>query len=217
MKKIIIFTGLSVRFDDAKEILDSTEEIEVIYKNPVKRGDVWAAISENPDIIGIIDGVFHQSPSVGHKEILEAIKRDIKVIGASSMGALRASELDVLGMIGIGYVYRQYAEGIITSDDDVAVVFDSESLEAYSEPLVNMDYVFKKAVKSGIITEDDRLNLYKIAKSIFYPKRNYSSVLAESSLNKDKKEELDQFISKSVNIKEEDGKELLRYIKKMIE
>ena len=142
MTKIIIFTGLSVSFDEAKEVLDSTEDVEVIYRNPVRRGDVFSAIGENPDIIGIIDGVFHQSPSVGHKEILQAIKRDIKVVGSSSMGALRASELDSLGMVGIGYVYKQYAEGIITADDDVAVAFDSETLEAISDPLVNMDYVF---------------------------------------------------------------------------
>ena len=71
--KIIIYTGLSVTFDDAKEILDSTDDIEVIYKRPIQRGDISLAIKENPDIIGIIDGVFHQVPAVAHKEILEAI------------------------------------------------------------------------------------------------------------------------------------------------
>ena len=85
------------------------------------------ALKENPDIIGIIDGVFHQSSAVGHKEILNAIKKGIKVYGASSMGALRASELDVLGMTGIGYVYNQYASGEVDSDDDVAVMLDSDT------------------------------------------------------------------------------------------
>ena len=48
--------------------------------------------------------------------------KDIEVFGASSMGALRASELDTLGMTGIGYCYEQYATGTIDSDDEVAVM-----------------------------------------------------------------------------------------------
>ena len=146
MVKIIIYTGLSLSFDEAKEILDSHDDVEVIYKRPIKRGDLGHDIKENPDIIGIIDGVFHQNSSVGHKEILNVINKGITVVGASSMGALRASELDTLGMTGIGYVYEQYATGKVASDDDVAVMLDSETLEALSEPLINMEYVFENAV-----------------------------------------------------------------------
>ena len=82
MTKIIIYTGLSISFDEAKEILDSYENVEVIYKRPIKRGDILEAIKEKPDIIGIIDGVFHQSPSVAHKEILKAIDCGI-IVGSS--------------------------------------------------------------------------------------------------------------------------------------
>ena len=129
-------------FDEAREILDSNENREVIYKRPIKRGDLGHDLNENPTIIGIIDGVFHQNSAVGHREILSALNKGIKVFGSSSMGALRASELDTLGMTGIGYVYNEYASGNVTSDDDVAVMLDSESLEPLSEPLINMNYVF---------------------------------------------------------------------------
>ena len=156
MIKVIIYAGLSIPFDEAKEILDSTDDVEVVYKRPIKRGDLGATLKENPDIIGIIDGVFHQNSAVGHKEILNVMKKGIEVYGASSMGALRASELDTLGMTGIGYVYKQYAEGIVDSDDDVAVMLDSESLEALSEPLINMKYVFENAVSENIITEEEK-------------------------------------------------------------
>jgi hypothetical protein len=44
------------------------------------------------------------------------------IVGASSMGALRAAELDSMGMVGIGTVYQYYRDGIIESDDDVAIV-----------------------------------------------------------------------------------------------
>ena len=213
MVKIIIYTGLSLPFDEAKKILDSADSIEVIYKRPIKRGDLSIALKENPDIIGIIDGVFHQNSAVGHKEILNVIKNGVKVYGASSMGALRASELDTLGMTGIGYVYNQYASGEVDSDDDVAVMLDSETLEALSEPLINMKYVFTNAVKENIITNDEKDELLSIAKKTFYPKRNYAQTLAQSSLDNDTKGILINFIRESVDIKKEDAKELLKTIK----
>ena len=216
MVKVIIYTGLSLSFDEAKEILDSHDDVEVIYERPIKRGDLGHALKENPDIIGIIDGVFHQNSSVGHKEILNVINNGITVVGSSSMGAIRASELDSLGMIGIGYVYNQYATGKVASDDDVAVMLDSESLEALSEPLINMDYVFTNAVSENIITPDQKDELIRIAKSTFYPKRNYSQTLNESNLDDETKGELINFIRTSVDIKKEDAKELVKYIKNMI-
>ncbi|MDO5848943.1 MAG: TfuA-related McrA-glycine thioamidation protein [Methanobrevibacter sp.] len=211
--KAIIYTGLSVSFDEAKEILDEN----VIYKPPIKRGDIGDALKENPDIIGIIDGVFHQSPAVAHKEILNAIDAGVKVIGSSSMGALRASELDVLGMVGIGYVYEQYRDGEITSDDDVAVMLDQETLEPLSVPLVNMKYVFTKAQEENVIIANEKEELLQIAKEIFYPKRIYSAVLNESSLNDDKKNKLIDFIAISKDIKKEDGKKLIKYVKELME
>ncbi|MCI6930805.1 MAG: TfuA-like protein, partial [Methanobrevibacter boviskoreani] len=115
-KRIIVFTGLSLSFDDASQILDAD------YRPPVKRGDIFKILKEEekPDIIGIIDGQFHSAPAVAHKEIMEALNEGITVVGGSSMGALRASELDSLGMIGVGFVYNEYKNGNIKSDDDVA-------------------------------------------------------------------------------------------------
>ena len=217
MVKIIVYTGLSLPFDEAKEILDSAEDVEVIYKRPIQRGDLGQALKEHPDIIAIIDGVFHQSSAVGHKEILNVMKKGIKVYGASSMGALRASELDTLGMVGAGHVYTQYATGEVDSDDDVAVMLDSETLEALSIPLINMKYVFTNAADENIITEDERDELLKIAKKTFYPKRNYSQTLRESDLDDDKKSELIDFIRTSPDIKKEDAKDLLKLIKREID
>ena len=212
MIKIIVYTGLSLPFSEAKEILDSHEDIEVIYKRPIKRGELSLALKENPDIIAIIDGVFHQNSAVGHKEILNVFKRGIKVYGASSMGALRASELDSLGMVGIGYVYEQYASGKVDSDDDVAVMLDCETLEALSEPLINMNYVFENAADKNIITTEEKAELREIAKKTYYPHRNYSQTLAQSSLSPDKKDKLIDFIRTSPDIKKEDAKELLHFI-----
>ncbi len=212
MVRIIIYAGLSIPFSEAKEILDSTQNVEVIYKRPIKRGDLSQALKENPDIIGIIDGVFHQNSAVGHKEILSVLKKGIKVFGASSMGALRASELDTLGMTGIGYVYNQYTSGEVDSDDDVAVMLDSETLEPLSEPLINMKYVFENAADENVLTLDEKEELLAIAKKTYYPKRTYAKTLSDSNLDSDKKGELINFIRESKDIKKEDAKELLYHI-----
>ena len=216
MVKIIVYAGLSIPFDEAKEILNSTDDIKVIYKRPIQRGDLSQALKENPDIIGIIDGVFHQNSAVGHKEILNVLNRNIKVLGASSMGALRASELDTLGMVGIGYVYNQYASSEVDSDDDVAVMLDSETLEPLSEPLINMKYVFEKAVEENILTPHEKEELLTITKKTYYPKRSYAKTLSDSNLDSDKKGELIDFIRESKDIKKEDAKELLKHIKKCV-
>ena len=217
MVKILIYTGLSLPFSEAKEILDSHDDIEVVYKRPIKRGDLSHDIKENPDIIAIIDGVFHQNSAVGHREILSVMKKGVKVYGSSSMGALRASELDVLGMEGIGYCYNEYASGNVTSDDDVAVMLDSETLEALSVPLISMNYVFTNAVAENIITKEEKDELIKMTKESYYPKRNYAQTLSQSSLDADKKGKLIDFIRTSKDIKKEDAKELLNHIKSVIE
>ena len=212
MVKIIIYSGLSIPFDEARCILDSNEQREVIYRKPIQRGDLKKDLKYNPDVIGIIDGVFHQNSAVGHREILEAINQGVEVYGASSMGALRACELDSLGMKGIGYCYQQYATGEVESDDDVAVMLNGDTLQALSVPLINMKYIFENATRLDVLTDTQKDELLKIAKSIYYPQRNYSTVLNKSSLTDSEKDILIDFINQSIDIKKEDAKKLLKHI-----
>ncbi len=211
-KNIIIFTGPSLHPDEASLILNAE------YRPPIKRGDIITALNNNPDIIGIIDGVFHQQPAVSHREILEAIKKGVTVVGGASMGALRASELDDLGMIGIGYVYNQYKKGLIESDDDVAVAINPINLEQISDPLVSMEYNFKKALDKDIISKDEFNTLLKTAKSIFYPKRTYILVLNTVSIHPEKIAVLENFlVEEGIDIKRQDALEVIGYIKTISE
>ncbi len=88
---------------------------------------------------------------MGPREILNALEGGIKVVGGSSMGALRASELDVYGMVGVGKIYRWYKEGAINSDDEVALVFHPETGRALSEPLVNIRATLEILHSKGMI------------------------------------------------------------------
>src|SRR5512136_3136721 len=145
MHRIIVFLGPSLERDLAETILPAE------YRPPAKRGDLLRAVQDGTEIIGLIDGVFHQESAVAHREILTALKKGVRVIGSSSMGALRAAEMDTLGMVGIGEIYRMFKSGELESDDEVALVFDPESGLSLSEPLINIRFTLKRARSEGII------------------------------------------------------------------
>lgn len=211
-KNIIIFLGPSLSADEASKILDAD------YRSPIKRGDVTTALNDNPDIIGIIDGVFHQEPAVSHREILDALKKGVTVVGGASMGALRASELDEFGMIGIGHVYNQYKSGAIESDDDVAVAINPITMAKLSDSLVSMEYNFKKALDKGIISKEEFNDLIETAKSIFYPKRTYINLLSTVQLPPAKIEVIEKFLmEEGMDIKRQDAIDVLKYIKNLID
>lgn len=210
-KRIIIFTGPSLHPRDAKKILKAD------YRPPIGRGDVLKALNDKPDIIGIIDGVFHQKPAVSHKELLKALKSGVTLVGGASMGALRASELDDFGMIGVGKVYDAYKNGDIESDDDVAVVFNPENMEPLSEALISMNYNFRIARSKGLISDFELENLISTAKSIYYPKRTYDQVLINSDISQQKKATLKLFFEdEGKDVKREDAILVLEYIKKIL-
>jgi len=111
----IVFAGPSLP-RDARERFPA-----VTFRGPARQGDVYLALRAAPRVIAIIDGYFDAVPSVWHKEVLWAMAEGVHVLGASSMGALRAAELDSFGMEGVGLVYDAYRSGRIEDDDEVAV------------------------------------------------------------------------------------------------
>lgn len=167
---IVVFLGPSCERETAERILAAE------FRPPAARGDIAAAAGEGARVIALIDGVFFQECAVGHREILSALSRGIRVIGASSMGALRAAELDTLGMEGVGLIYRLYKEGTLVSDDEVALVYDPESFAPLSEPLVNIRCTLRKARKEGILSRDEASVLLDSARSLYFPERTYPQI-----------------------------------------
>lgn len=172
MEKITIFTGPSLHPRKAREIFD-----KAIYMPPIKRGDATKAFEEGARIIGIIDGIFFKEVAVSPRELLALLDKGIILVGGSSMGALRAAELDVYGMIGVGHVYEMYRKEEINSDDEVALIFAPDTLKPLSEPLVNIRYNLKVLAKSNIIDSDIAENLLKIAQGVYYPLRTYERII----------------------------------------
>ncbi|WP_404712024.1 TfuA-like protein [Sphingomonas sp. MMS24-J13] len=113
--KIILFAGPSLQRE--RGVLPPGFDL----RPPAKCGDLLATLRERPAAVLLVDGVFETGPTVWHKEILLLIEAGIAVYGAASLGALRAAELDLYGMIGVGAVYEAYRDGKIDRDDAVMV------------------------------------------------------------------------------------------------
>ncbi|RYD65608.1 MAG: hypothetical protein EOP83_07015, partial [Verrucomicrobiaceae bacterium] len=111
--RTFVFVGPSLSPALARELLPLAE-----IRGPIRRGDLDAI--DAPAVVAIIDGIFDSSHAVSPREIRTAVSRGIKVLGASSMGALRAAEIPQ--MLGVGRVYGMYRDGVIDRDDEVAVL-----------------------------------------------------------------------------------------------
>jgi len=180
--QVFIFTGPTISPEMAQQYLPAT------YLPPVKLGDVYRIFELfQPRVIGIIDGYFNQVPAVWHKEIMHVMNHGVQVFGAASMGALRAAELDQLGMVGCGKIYEAYQAGVLDfdntiafeDDDEVAVIHSPAELGYFSASvaMVNIRFTLEKAELQGVIDQNIRKQLTNIAKGIFYADRNYTSII----------------------------------------
>jgi hypothetical protein len=121
---VVVFAGpsLPARPDAAwRSLLDRCE-----LRPPARRGDVLAALARHPRTIVLVDGYYFTVPAVTHKELLYALDAGVRVIGAASLGALRAAELEPFGMTGVGEVFARYRSGEIEGDDEVALLHAAE-------------------------------------------------------------------------------------------
>jgi hypothetical protein len=176
--KAVIFLGPTLPVDEARKILDA------IYLPPVEQAGLVSAVTTyRPDVVGIIDGMFLQSLSVWHKEILFAIQQGVWVYGSSSMGALRATETAEFGMIGLGEVYRMYASGEVNDDDEVALAHGPADVGycKLSEPMVNVRATLRRAHDDGIIDDALCQQLIAIGKSIYFQNRTFASIFDKAA------------------------------------
>jgi len=207
MTKPIIFLGPSLPWELARELLDAD------YRPPVKRGDVYLAAREKPPLIGIIDGVFLRTLPPSPLEVLEVLRAGIPVMGSSSLGALRATELESHGMIGVGSIFKMYRRRQLIADDEVALVYSPGDYRPLSEPMVNIRHALSAALRSGIIEKRERQVLVRTAKSFYFPERSWGHLFkaAEVHFLSEKIESLKKFVAAGdFDLKKHDAIQLLR-------
>ena len=110
-----------------------------LWLGPAAQGDVLkACIRWNPKQIVLVDGTFRQTLAVWVKELVFVMVDGVKFIGASSMGALRASELWRYGAVGVGRIFEAYKSGEVQDDAWVAMTYDSDTYRPLTEPPCGM-------------------------------------------------------------------------------
>jgi hypothetical protein len=167
--KTIVFFGPSIAESEVRSLA------AVTHAPPIKRGDLAGA--GDYDVFVILDGEFGQNMSVSPKEILGVLERGKTVIGASSMGALRASELDRSGMIGTGWVYDYFRRGAVRRDADVALVYSPFDFKPMTVPMVDVEYWMEQASAAGLIGNRERARLLKAVRTIFFADRSLDRLL----------------------------------------
>ncbi|MDJ0531127.1 MAG: TfuA-like protein [Xenococcaceae cyanobacterium MO_207.B15] len=210
-KSIAVFLGPSLPQTQARALLNA------VYYPPACRGDIYRIMSLGVETIILIDGVFHSTPSVWQRELFDAIEQGIQVLGASSMGALRAAELHEFGMVGYGTIFEWYRDGVIDGDDEVALLHSTqeENFRPLSEPLVNIRYTLLKAVEDHYLTNEQAQQLTEYTKQLYYPDRSYRQLLNSPVLKSWSSENLAKlehyFRTKRIDLKRLDASRVLGY------
>ena len=148
---------------------------QAVHHPPIRHGDLITLAPTPDDVVVILDGLFHGVAPIRHKEILAVLADGVTVVGASSMGALRAAELHPYGMHGIGEIYQAYRDGRITADDAVTVQHTPDG-QPLGEPLVSLLHTLDTASKEGIISTADTDRLAALARSLHYSRRSWTAV-----------------------------------------
>ncbi|WP_030348902.1 TfuA-like protein [Streptomyces sp. NRRL S-1022] len=169
---IHVFTGPTLSPDDP-----ALQGQGLRVRPPIGHGDLFDPEIRAGDTVVIIDGVYHQAPAVRHKEIVWTLGRGVRVIGAASIGALRAAELGECGMLGVGSVWHGYATGVLDGDDEVAVAQSTEGdLRACTWPLVRVRQVAGLAAASGVVDAEEVVRVFGALVGVYYAHRSWDAV-----------------------------------------
>ena len=173
--KTVVFAGPTIPADLVEETIGEG----ALVLPPAAQGDVYRSLRLRPDCLVLLDGYFHDVPTVWHKEILWALAQGVPVVGAASMGALRAAELHPFGMTGVGRVFELYRDHVLVDDDEVALAH-AEAENGYrplSEPLVNLRATLDRAVEDRVIVPATRDRAVRALAAMPFPERSYGRLL----------------------------------------
>jgi hypothetical protein len=212
MRPQLVFTGPTLSHAEAHETLDA------IYLPPATQGSIISAVRRfDPTAILIIDGGFQTEPAVRHKEILWALSLGIPVVGAASMGALRAAEL-FPHMQGVGLIYRWYRRFPFAPDDAVAVLHGPAAVNftPLTHALIDLRMTVRAAHRRRLISADLRARLEGAAQRLNFRDRTLGRMVSDA-LHEDEpavetcREILDSALLQQ---KKQDALEALRFLRR---
>ncbi|MBT2452270.1 hypothetical protein J7F03_35475 [Streptomyces sp. ISL-43] len=171
--RVVVYAGPTISAADVRAVLPEAE-----VRPPAGRGDLLAERWSPGDVVVVIDGYFRERRSVGHKEILQVLTEGADVVGAASMGALRAAELVPCGMRGLGAVYEMYASGEIDGDDEVGVLHGPAEMgyPAQTVALVNLRYGCKEGAETELVPAEAGQRIVAAAAALPFTHRGWKDI-----------------------------------------
>jgi len=170
-RRVIVFAGPSLprRPDPGWQKLLAGCDL----RPPARRGDVLSAMADGPDTLVLLDGYYYTVPAVTHKELLYALDSGVRVIGAASLGALRAVELAPFGMIGAGRVFEAYRDGALDGDDEVALLHApaEHGYRPLTVALVEVRFALERLVGEGTVSAEEAARLIDALKALPFTAR----------------------------------------------
>jgi len=164
----LVFAGGSVSREDAPP------DADLVWAGPAEQGDMVAAVLEGFENILIVDGYFYTKFPCTTLEVMLALENEVNVFGASSIGALRAVELDAWGMVGMGRVYEYLKKQEIKPYHVVAQTYD-EADRPLTTPLIQIVYFLVCASSDGIVTREEHEALRAAADEIHFTFLSFDS------------------------------------------
>ncbi len=201
MNKTIVFLGPTLPLAEARKSLKAD------YRPPARQGDVFRALETKPAVIILIDGVFESAPSVWHHELLAAHASGVTLLGASSMGALRAAELPGI-ITPIGEIARRFVTGEWNDDAAVALLHAdaTQHYRALTLPWVNAFATARAAQRAGVLSAAKARALHTTAEAQFYQSRTWSTVFQALGWSAELRQ---QVLAHAVDLKAQDARACL--------
>lgn len=177
--RIVVTAGPTIGAADIHAVIPHAEVVP-----PISFGDALRYGLRPGDTLLIVDGLFFQSASVRHKELLTLMDDGVRVVGSSSMGALRAAELHPFGMEGYGWVFEGYRDGVIDADDEVGMVHGDpeDGYPVFVDALVNIRQTVSQAVQSGVLSSATAEHLIETARRTPFTQRTWNRLLESAGV-----------------------------------
>lgn len=162
-----VYSGLSVGADDVARVLPNA-----VFSGPIERGDAPRDAASGVGVLVIIDGRFVQSHAVSPGELMDALRRGVRIYGSSSMGALRAAELEPYGMIGHGRIFDLIKRTPAFSDDHLGLTFHEDTLRPISVPYVDLHFALEDMRARGEVTRASARHVLEAFGRLPFPDRD---------------------------------------------
>ena len=167
-----VFAGPTISRTEIHGLLPGCE-----VRPPLHRGGLYelvdGRVDQDSSVVVVIDGLFGSNFAATAGEFADACSTGLRVVGAASLGAVRAMECAPYGMLGHGRIYQSYVEGIFVSDAEVAVAVNPDSdFEAVTVSMVDVRQACLRLRHMGILEDHAATDILDLSLAIHYLERS---------------------------------------------